>query len=212
LGLDVADGGGDRHALAAWGGRSVLYSVEEFVPKGDRQDTMRIVGIAAGRIKAYKDCQIAVDNLGAGAGSLARLREAGYLASPCAFSASPTDTPTNGIGYKNLKTQLFWELREALQTAEVAIAPLGENESAVFEELAAIRYDVNSAGVIFCEPKEKVRKQLGRSPDLADAVVIGRSLFELDRSIVVPKQPDWWELDAGTKLDELERLSLELGV
>lgn len=212
LGLDVADGGGDRHALAAWGGRSVLYSIEDFNPKGDRQDTMRIVGIAKARINAYKDCQIAVDNLGAGSGSLAKLREDGYLAAPCTFSAKSTEKPENGIGYKNLKTQLFWELREALQAGKVAIAPLGDNEAGLFEELAAIRYDVDSSGMIFCEPKEKVRKQLGRSPDLADAVVIGRSLFELDRSIIVPTEPEWWEMDAETKLDELERLSLELGV
>jgi hypothetical protein len=209
LGLDVADGGGDRHALAAWGGRSVLYSIEEFIPKGDRKDTMRIVGISGQRIKSYGDCQIGVDNLGAGAGSLSRLKELGYLAQACTFSAKPTDSPDDGTSYRNLKAQLFWELREDLQHGKVAIAPLGELESGLFEELAAIKYDVNSAGVICCEEKAIVRKQLGRSPDLADAVVIARSLSVRDRSIQLLADRDPY---ASAKLSELDDLTQKLGL
>jgi hypothetical protein len=209
LGLDIADGGGDRHALAAWGGRSVLYSIDEFIPKGDRNDTMRIVGIVGKRIKSYKNCSIAVDNLGAGAGSLSRLRELGYMAKACTFSAKPTRTPDDGTSYRNLKAQLFWELREDLQAGAIAIAPLGNLEDMLFEELAAIRYDVNSAGVICCEPKEVVRKQLGRSPDLADAAVIARSLWELDRSIYIEPERNIWD---RPQLSELEDLTEKLGL
>jgi hypothetical protein len=209
LGLDIADGGGDRHALAAWGGRSVLYSISEFIPKGDRQDTMRIVGIVGKRIKSYRDCSIAVDNLGAGAGSLSRLKELGFMAEACTFSAKPTESPDDGTSYRNLKAQLFWELREDLQAGTIAIAPLGDLEDSLFEELVAIRYDVNSAGVICCEEKAIVRKQLGRSPDLADAVVIARSLSELYRSGIMPIGQEHMGIET---LSELDNLSEKLGL
>lgn len=212
LGLDVADGGGDRHALAAWRGKSVLYGIEEFIPKGDRQDTMRIAGIAAGRIKNYDDCQIAVDNLGVGAGTLGRLREQGYLANACTFSESPTTEPSDGVGYRNLRTQLYWEFREGLQSGEIAIAPLGEEvEAQLFEELAAIKYDVNSAGIICAQAKKEIKKELGRSPDLADAVVIGRSLGEIARSVsdLEPEKEPW---EREEKLDEMGHLRRQLGV
>jgi hypothetical protein len=180
LGLDVADGGGDRHSLATWRSSSVLYGVEEIIPKGDREDTMRIAGIAAARIRSFKAAQIAVDNLGVGAGTLGSLIRDGFIASACTFSASPTATPEDGIGYANLKAQLYWELRESLKAGEIAIAPLGDDiEAALFEELAAIRYDVRTNGQIICEEKKKVKQQLGRSPDLADAVVIGRSMHQI---------------------------------
>lgn len=212
LGLDVADGGGDRHALAAWRGRSVLYSVEEFIPKGDRQDTMRIAGLAIARIKTYNDAQIAVDNLGVGAGTLGRLREQGYLANACTFSESPTTEPSDGVGYRNLRTQLYWEFREGLQSGEIAIAPLGEEvEAVLFEELAAIKYDVNSQGIICAQAKKEIKKELGRSPDLADAVVIGRSLGEIDRS-VQEQEPDLKPWERVERLDEFGHLRQQLGV
>ena len=188
LGLDVADGGGDRHGLATWRSPFVLYGVEEFIPKGDRLDTMRIAGIAGNRIRSLNHrAIIGVDNLGAGSGTLGALMEEGFLAYPCTYSASPTSKPDDGIGYVNLQTQLFWELRESLQAGEIAIAPLGDEiEAVLFEELAAIRYDVRSNGLIMCEEKKIVKKQLGRSPDLADAVVIGRVVSPLRIQSVVP--------------------------
>lgn len=212
LGLDVADGGGDRHALAAWRGRSVLYSVEEFIPKGDRQDTMRIAGLAIGRMKNYGDAQIAVDNLGVGSGTLGRLREQGYLANACTFSESPTTEPSDGVGYRNLRTQLYWQFREGLQSGEIAIAPLGEEvEAMLFEELAAIKYDVNSSGIICAQAKKEIKKELGRSPDLADAVVIGRSLGEIDRSVSEP-EPKLEPWERVENLDEMGQLRQQLGV
>jgi len=180
LGLDVADGGGDRHSLATWRSPFVLYDVEEIIPRGDREDTMRIAGIASNRIRSFKTATIAVDNLGVGAGTLGSLIRDGFLAYPCTYSASPTTAPDDGIGYVNLKAQLYWELRESLKAGEVAIAPMDEEiERTLFEELAAIRYDVRTNGLIFCEEKKKVKQQLGRSPDLADAVVIARSISPL---------------------------------
>jgi hypothetical protein len=54
---------------------------------------------------------------------------------------------------------------------EFAIAPLGEVEEGVFEELRAVRYGTNTEKQIICEPKQKTKARLKRSPDAADAIV-----------------------------------------
>lgn len=212
LGVDVADGGGDRHAIASWGGRSVLYAIESFIPKADLEDVLRLADITGRKIKSLGTAQAAVDNTGVGSGTLGGLRRKGFLASPCMFGAGATDTPEDGTKYKNLKTQLFWELRESLQKGEVAIAPLGELEDQLFEELAAHQYDVDASDVTYLLPKAIVKKKLGRSPDLADATVIGRSLGLINKRVEVPRDREWWEMDVEDKLSELDRLSQVLGV
>ena len=212
LGVDVADGGGDRHAIASWGGRSVLYAIESFIPKADLEDVLRLADITGRKIKSLGTAQAAVDNTGVGSGTLGGLRRKEFLASPCMFGAGATSEPEDGTKYKNLKTQLFWELRESLQRGEVAIAPLGELEDQLFEELAAHQFEVDAADVTYLLPKAIVKKKLGRSPDLADATVIGRSLGLINKRVEVPKDPEWWELDVEEKLSELDRLSQVLGV
>jgi hypothetical protein len=212
LGVDVADGGGDRHAIASWGGRSVLYSIESFIPKGNLEDVLTLADITGRRIRSLGTAQAAVDNTGVGSGTLGGLRRAGYLASPCMFGAGATDTPEDGTKYKNLKTQLFWELRESLQRGEVAIAPLGELEDQLFEELAAHQYEIDAKDVTYLLPKAIVKKKLGRSPDLADAAVIGRSLGLIHKHVELPKDAQWWEMGVEDRLSELADLSQKLGL
>ncbi len=182
FGVDVADGGGDNHARAYFGGRSVLYGITTTVPKGDYRDTMHLAGLVVNDIKSYKDAIIAVDNLGVGAGTLGRLLELGHLAQACTFSAAPTRTPKYSTKYANLRTQCYWEFREGLQSGEMAIAPLDGEEEMAFEELSAVEYTVNSNGTIVASSKNEVKKKIGRSPDRADAIVMAYWLDPLWRS------------------------------
>ncbi|NMG19098.1 hypothetical protein [Brasilonema bromeliae] len=95
LGLDVGDGQ-DNHALAIWRG-SVLYDVQIHPTVGD----------------------IAVDNTGVGAGTLASLLASGMMnASGCRFGDGADDRSL----FFNRKSQLYWEFREGLRTGKVAIA------------------------------------------------------------------------------------------
>jgi hypothetical protein len=182
FGVDVADGGGDNHARAYFGGRSVLYGVTTTVPKGDYRDTMHLAGLVVNDVKSYRDAIIAVDNLGVGAGTLGRLLELGHLAQACTFSAAPTRTPKYSTKYANLRTQCYWEFREGLQEQEMAIAPLDGDEELAFEELSAVEYTVNSSGTIVASSKDEVKKKIGRSPDRADAIVMAYWLDPLMRS------------------------------
>lgn len=167
LGLDVGDGQ-DNHALAIWRG-PVLYDVQIHATVGDRMDTVRAAEIAIAVIRRLGgDYRIAVDNTGVGAGTLASLLASGMMnASGCRFGDGADDRSL----FLNRKSQLYWEFREGLRTGKVAIAPLGEKEDYIFQDLCATRYSINTKDQICCEAKEKTKARLKRSPD-AEAVVI----------------------------------------
>lgn len=168
IGIDVSDGG-DSHAIALWRGR-VLYSVRYIQPKDDREDTITLAkDEAKPLIKSLGGMYgCAVDNTGVGAGTLGWLREQGYFAQGCKFGKSAE----NKDEFADRKTELYWWLRDGLRKGEIAIAPLGEVEEKVFEEIAAVRYNPDTENRVKCEEKKETKKRLKRSPDGGDAVVI----------------------------------------
>lgn len=173
LGLDVGDGG-DPHALALLRG-PVIYEVQIHPTKGDLLDTDRAADIAAREIKLLgTSYSISVDNTGVGAGTLAKLKRLGYISHPCKFGDAPSYRKSKQKEpeqkFTNRKAELYWQFREALRLGKIAIAPL-ENEEYVFQDLTATRYSTNTKDEIFCEPKEKTKSRLGRSPD-SEAIVI----------------------------------------
>ena len=84
---------------------------------------------------------------------------------------------------------MYWRLRLALDPeqpggAKLALPPGGE----ILRDLCAARYKVMpggtaEGGVIQIEEKSEIKKRLGRSPDLADAIVLS-----LLPRIVTPSQ------------------------
>lgn len=190
LGLDVGDGG-DNNALAVIRG-SVLYGVNISPTVGDRLDTDRAATLAKDEIKILGgEYGIAVDNTGVGAGSLMVLTKEGYSAAGCKFGESAE----NKEQYVNLKTELLWTLRELLRKEEFAIAPLGDEEERIFEELSATRYTTNTKGQIVCESKDAVRKRLKRSPDGGDAVIIALSARGVSSVYAVGVEEDLVEVE-----------------
>ena len=168
IGVDVSDGG-DRHAISLWRGK-VFYSLKYIQPKDDREDTIKLAtDEVAPLIKSLGGLYgCAVDNTGVGAGTLGTLRIAGYFAVGCKFGESAE----NKLDYADRKTELYWMLRDGLRKGEIAIAPLGEVEKEVFEEIAAVRYNPDTEKKNKCEPKKETKKRIKRSPDGGDAVII----------------------------------------
>jgi len=71
--------------------------------------------------------------------------------------------------FKNLRAESYWDLREALQKGEWKLSDNRE----LIQELLAIRYKVTDK-IIQIESKAEMKKRIGHSPDLADAVVISK--------------------------------------
>ncbi len=112
---------------------------------------------------------VAVDRAGVGAGTLASLLEQKLPAVGIHWGSAGSKA---GL-YQNLKAQQYWELREAFRTGEIAIAPLGDDEEMLMEDLAGTFYDVGSTGRTKIEDKSTTKRRLHRSPNAGDAVVLG---------------------------------------
>jgi hypothetical protein len=167
LGVDVGDKV-DRHAIALWRG-PVLYQVKLIDVIGDDEDTSRLVDEIEKIVSRLGDARIAIDRIGVGAHVVSDLKRKGYKVYPCIFGADAHDKSQ----YRNRKTELYWKFRDGLRLGTFAIAPLGESEEIVFEELRAVRYNTNTEKQIICEPKEQTKARLKRSPDGADGTVTG---------------------------------------
>ncbi len=69
--------------------------------------------------------------------------------------------------YYNLRSQLWWEMREAIRKGELCI---DVDDYRLIEDLTAPRYTVSGDKVVSVESKDSIKKRLGRSPDAGDAL------------------------------------------
>lgn len=171
-GVDVADGGADRTVLAIRRGRSI-----DELRVHPQARTMECAGRTVGILRANESAYAIVDVIGVGAGVVGRVREQVPEHRCIAFNASSRSDATDATGelhFDNKRAEAWWRLRELLQPpSQVALPWEGEDAEMLAEELAAPRImPTTSRGSIRIEPKDEIRKRLGRSPDLADAVVM----------------------------------------
>jgi hypothetical protein len=75
---------------------------------------------------------------------------------------------TNTYKFNNLRSYLYWRMREALIDPESKIALPPDQD--LSNDLVAPRFSVKS-GKICVESKDDIIKRIGRSPDRADAVI-----------------------------------------
>jgi hypothetical protein len=81
--------------------------------------------------------------------------------------------------YRNLKTQCSYKLAEYINNHKIAIRLEGKDRELLIAELEQIkRKDPDKEGRLEIEPKDKVKEILGRSPDLADVLMM-RMWFEI---------------------------------
>lgn len=165
FGVDVARFGEDRSAVAIARG-----PVLDEIVSWRSSDVMETVGKVIAELRRHRfkkesrGYRLAVDEIGVGAGATDRLREQGWRATGINVSTRPRDPKR----FLNLRAEIYWSLRDKLERGHLAIPRRPD----LWEELTAIRWAVNSQGKIVLEPKDDTRKRLGRSPDLADAVVL----------------------------------------
>ncbi len=186
IGVDVGDGI-DRHAVSLWRG-TVLYQVKIYETQNDREDTMRLVDEVEKTVHRLGNARIVIDRIGVGAGVLAALIRKGLEAEGCAFGEAAREKTQ----FRDRKIELYWAFREGLRLGEIAIAPLGESEGEIFQELRAVRYSSGSDRQLFCEPKTETRKRLKKSPDAGDSVILALQIplprLTTSYSVAVPTE------------------------
>lgn len=162
LGVDIGRGG-DFSAVADREGCAIRGLV-----KWTNRDTMESVG----RVLAMdlNGREINVDVIGIGAGVVDRLREQGVDVNGVNFGAATNKTDGSGeVEMLNVRAAAWWRLRELLQPPSVTMLP---DDDDLLGDLVAPRYGYTSSGKLKVESKDQIRKRLGRSPDIGDAIAL----------------------------------------
>lgn len=172
LGVDVAEGGGDKNAEVLRGANRARV-VKEFVSS----DTMLTVGTVILDMKELDvfDHNVFWDALGVGKGGYDRLTEQMYRPFPVKFSESAEDDSQ----FANQRAECYWKTYKWLSEG----GTLEPDDR--WEELSWIRYKVDSRGRIQIEPKDRMSKRGFPSPNIADALV---STFARKNVVNISKQ------------------------
>lgn len=194
IGADVAQGGGDDTALAPrYDG---YYEQITVVPGAQTPGGGEVAGLVISKRK--HGATIILDAGGGwGADAYGILRGDNRMtAEECVaymgVKPSRARSRDNLFKFTNMRSQLLWQFREALDPAQVGGSPIDlppDNE--LLADLAAVRYEVVNRGhegqFVKAEVKEDVCKRLGRSPNKGDAVVM--SWYAGARAIARAKPP-----------------------
>ena len=106
-----------------------------------------------------------------GAGPVDRLRELGWDVNEENFGAAPR-TDDGETEYLNRRTELWWALRDWI-VSEAALADCpSRTKQELRQDLPALEYTYRSDGRRALEPKEDLKKRIGRSPNHGDAFAL----------------------------------------
>jgi len=165
IGCDVARFGQDATVIATRRGRRVDPLLVH-----SQKDTMETAGLIMAAYRETGASTVKVDEIGIGAGVVDRLRE---LKCP-AVGVNVASAPVEPERFTNLRTELWWNLRELLNPNPranpnpIALPP----DDQLLADLTNVKYRITSKGQTQLESKEEIKKRLGRSPDRGDAVVL----------------------------------------
>lgn len=162
IGVDVARYGDDRSVIWPRRGRRAYQPI---VIQG--MDVVEVAGrvIEAARRGMAGDERpvVAVDTIGIGAGVADILRRERWLE---VHDVNVAESAT-AEGYANLRAQLWYALRDWLADGG-AIPP----DTGAEAELVSATYTYDARGRIRVADKDTIKRALGRSPDLADALAL----------------------------------------
>lgn len=204
--VDVARKGKDSTVISFWEGLE-LYKIEKY----EKQDTFtteqKIKDIASANRIPFSNIMVDEDGIGGGV--------VDHLFGVKGFVANSSPLPTAQeihfrqtkaqhdyvpkVNFKNLKSQCGWKLAELINEHKIAFK-VPEYRDVIIEELTSLlkNHKPDSDGKLQLRPKEEVKLELGKSPDIGDSLIF-RAWFELqkdskfvgeERSIVLNKQQE----------------------
>lgn len=168
LGIDVARFGSDRTVIFPRQG------IRAFNPVILRNaNTLDIAARAAeGKMKWGSEAEFIDGTGGFGGGVVDALRQAGHNPMEIHFSGSPIDDR-----YANRRAEMWFKMADWVKSRG-SLPKLSELK----KELVTPTYTFKN-GKFLLEPKEMMKKRLGYSPDLADALALTFALPELPTQV-----------------------------
>lgn len=167
LGVDVARGGRDKTDIARRHG--MWFDEPLSYPGKETPDGPTVAGLV---IAARRDnAPIHIDVIGVGSSPYDFLRDAGQQVIGVNMSEAATSMDKSGrLRFANLRSQLWWKMREALDPANntgICLPPCKE----LLADLTAPKWSLRGAA-IQVESREDIIKRIGRSPDRGTAYIL----------------------------------------
>jgi len=165
LGVDVANSeNGDKAAIAKGKG-TVCYEVRDFQCPDSNQLGKRDV---AELMRAHKidEERVGVDGVGVGAGTVNALKEMDYEVKSLLGGAAAVEIEGEEQKFKNLRSQMWWQLREDVRSKRIVIP----NDPELITDICSPKWEVKDKYIVV-ESKESIKQRLGRSPNKGDALV-----------------------------------------
>lgn len=179
---DIATYGADLFVVVVWSGWRVLEVITM-----EKSDGKQILDLIKATAQQYRVPQSKIAFDADGVGSFL----GGFFAASVKFKngGSPVKTrKKDNPNYANLKTQCYYELAKRVNDREMWVPlntlPRGMEERLRQELLWVKRDKIDQDGKLTLLPKEKVKEGLGRSPDLADALMM-RMVFDLKPAVAL---------------------------
>jgi len=176
FGVDVARFGDDT---------TVVYYLEGTDIKDEmifgQKDTMYTAGMIHIWAQEKNPDLIGVDVIGLGAGVADRLREMGDKV----LDVNSAEKTEEEEKYYNLRAEMWWNTGRRFAEKDIKLT---WQDKDLARELSGVSYLIRN-GKILIEPKEKIKERLGRSPDKADAYIIG--LHTLEHAVISKKWLSW---------------------
>ena len=173
---DIAGQGSDRFVILVWDGWVVIDC--EIIPKSSGLEIVQAIQRQRMRY-AVKPGNVVFDADGIGGGVT------GHIPGAQSFVNGARQMLYKGQeeNYFNLKTQCYFHLAAQINAGLAYWAcemPEGAKDDLI-EELEQVKRGEVTDGKLRLVSKEEVKKAIGRSPDLSDALMM-RFFFELDRA------------------------------
>lgn len=190
ISCDPAEFGDDKTVIYVFKGLKVIETVIL-----SKKSLMETAGHIMKLHYEHISQAIAVDDIGVGAGVRARLKE---LNAPV-IGINTGRTAEDPVRYTRLRDQIWMHAVQLFKDDYVSIP----DDNMLVEDLAAFTYGMNSKGQMLIARKKDIKELIGRSPDRADALVMGlwvagKTKKRLpDMSGKMEKQKDWNPLTYG---------------
>lgn len=189
--IDVARLGKDSTVFSFWDGLE-LYKIEKF----EKQDTQKTIQQAKdyATIEKIPWSNILVDEDGIGGAVVdGMLGVKGFIANSTPLPTrsqirqriSKIESPLiPKTSFKNLKSQCGFKLAELINEHKIAFQA-HEYRNIIIEELSALlrQKDIDKDGKLQIKPKDEVKIDIGRSPDVGDTLIM-RMWFELRKEAI----------------------------
>lgn len=170
IGCDVAQGGDDNNVLAPrYGG---WYAPLVVIPG---KETPLGTDMAGQILVVRKNKALPVIDCGGGYGGSAYKHMADNDIKAYAYKGSETNSATTNdqlLGFKNVRTQAYWQFREALDPSQNGGSKIAlPKDQRILADLTAPTFEEKNKQIVL-EEKKKLIKRIGRSTDFGDAVVM----------------------------------------